>query len=63
MYAFISSHLDYCIALLFGIPPKKTISHLQLFQNLAAQVLRKNGRQVQVTPVLTLAPHVSQDRF
>ncbi len=39
MHAFISCRLDYCNALLAGLP-KKSISNLQLLQNLAADVYR-----------------------
>ena len=38
VHAFISSHLDYCNALLFGLP-KYQLDRLQQVQNAAARVI------------------------
>ena len=51
MHAFITSHIDYCNALLSGLP-KKNISGQGWLQNSAARVLTKTRGRAHITPVL-----------
>ena len=51
MHAFISSRLDYCDALLSGLP-KKAINKLQIIQKAEARVLTKTRRRAHISPVL-----------
>ena len=51
IHAFVFSRLDYCNALLSGLP-KKTTDSLQLVQNAAARVLTKTKMREHITPVL-----------
>ena len=51
VHAFISSHLDYCNALLFGLPKYK-LDRLQKFQNAVARVIFQIPKFDRITPAL-----------
>uniref|UniRef100_A0A672ZCU3 Reverse transcriptase domain-containing protein n=1 Tax=Sphaeramia orbicularis TaxID=375764 RepID=A0A672ZCU3_9TELE len=51
VHAFISSRLDYCNALLTGLP-KSSTDRLQLIHNSAARLLTKTKKREHITPVL-----------
>ena len=51
VHAFISSKLDFCNALLYGLP-QYLIDRLQYVQNCAARMLTKTKRSQHITPVL-----------
>ena len=51
IHAFVFSRLDYCNAILSGLPKKET-DRLQLVQNAAARVLTKTKMREHITPVL-----------
>ena len=51
VHAFVSSRLDYCNALLIGIPGK-SIQRLQYIQNSAARVLMRVRKHDHITPIL-----------
>ena len=51
IHAFVFSRLDYCNAILSGLP-KKSTDRLQLVQNAAARVLTKTKMREHITPVL-----------
>ena len=51
IHALVHSHIDYCNALLIGLP-KYLIRKLQLVQNTAARVVYRIGKYDHITPVL-----------
>ena len=53
IHAFVSSHLDYCNALLFGLP-KYQLDRLQKVQNAAAGMTFQIAKFDHITPTLFL---------
>ena len=51
VHAFVSSRLDYCNALLIGIP-SKSLLRLQYIQNSAARILMRVRKFDHITPIL-----------
>ena len=51
IHSYISSHLDYCNALYFGLP-NILINKLQRIQNSAARLLTNTPRHWHITPIL-----------
>lgn len=51
VHAFVSSRLDYCNALLIGIPGK-SLQRLQYIQNSAARILMRVRKYEHITPIL-----------
>ena len=50
-HAFVTSRLDYCNGLVYGLP-KYQISTLQRFQNTAARLITSTSRYAHITTVL-----------
>ena len=51
IHAFVTSHLDYCNSLYFGLP-SSTLSPLQHIQNTAARLVTRSRKCEHVTPIL-----------
>ena len=51
VHAFITSRLEYCNALLYGLPIEQ-IAELQRVQNAAARLIMDIGKYSHITPVL-----------
>jgi len=51
IHAFISSRLDYCNSLLFGVP-ERHLQKLQRVQNAAARFIFQESRYCHITPLL-----------
>ena len=51
IHAFVTSHLDYCNGLYFGLP-NSTISPLQRIQNMTARLITQTRKYEPITPIL-----------
>ena len=51
IHSFVTSHLDYCNSLYFGLPDT-LISKLQSIQNLSARLLSNTSKYAHITPIL-----------
>ena len=51
IHAFVTSRLDYCNAVLYGVP-NKSLARLQLVQNSAARILTRTKPWQHITPTL-----------
>ena len=52
VHAFISSKLDNCNSLLYGLPVKHLLNRLRLIQNTAARIVTLSKRFDHITPIL-----------
>ena len=51
VHAFVTSHLDYCNSLLYGIEHQQ-LARLQLIQNSAARMVTRTKKTQHITPIL-----------
>ena len=51
VHAFVTSHLDYCNSLLFGIP-RGQLARIQSLQNAAARLVSRTRKFDHITPIL-----------
>ena len=51
VHAFVTTKLDCCNSLLYGLPAR-TLRHLQRVQNMAARIVTKTRKHDHITPVL-----------
>ena len=51
LHALVTSRLDYCNSLLFGLPANH-LAKMQRLQNASARVIKRTGRRSHITPVL-----------
>ena len=62
MHSFVSSRIDYCHSLLYGLPDYQ-LAKLQRVQNLATRLVYMESKFCHTTPPLNrLAPHNLQDQ-
>ena len=52
VHAFVSSKLDYCNSLLYGLPKHNMMSSLQSVQNTVARIVTLTKKFDHITPVL-----------